>query len=175
MKDFLRSINNVVSPSISSRANALKGRLISRVAFLRKPPQPQLSMAKLLDAKSVFKSDVKIQGQLHCHENLVIEGIYQGHITAQNSTVAVVSSGQVCADIIAKKVIVEGEVIGNISAEDKVVLTASGTVTGNIKAAVVDLENGARFKGIIEMDPQLTEIIDQQLDLEPKVIAMEPS
>ena len=71
--------------------------------------------------------------------------------------------------------IVEGEVIGDISAEDKVVLTASGTVTGNIKAAVVDLENGARFKGIIEMDPQLTEIIDQQLDLEPKAIAMEPS
>jgi cytoskeletal protein CcmA (bactofilin family) len=75
----------------------------------------------------------------------VIDGLYQGHITAQNNTVAVGSSGQVSANIIAKKVIVEGEVIGDISAEDKVVLTASGTVTGNIKAAVVDLENGAKI------------------------------
>jgi cytoskeletal protein CcmA (bactofilin family) len=177
MKDFLRSLNNVVSPSISSQANALKIRLISQFALLRKPqqPQPQPSMAKLLDAKSVFKSDVKIQGQLHCNENLVIDGLYQGHITAQNNTVAVGSSGQVSADIIAKKVIVEGEVIGDISAEDKVVLTASGTVTGNIKAAVVDLENGARFKGIIEMDPQLANIIDEQLDLESKAIAIEPN
>jgi cytoskeletal protein CcmA (bactofilin family) len=132
-------------------------------------------MSALLDAKSVFKSDVRIQGQLHSNENLVIDGLYQGHITAQNNTVAVGSSGQVSANIIAKKVIVEGEVIGDISAEDKVVLTASGTVTGNIKAAVVDLENGARFKGIIEMDPPPAEVINEQLDPEPKAIAMEPS
>ena len=74
-----------------------------------------------------------------------------------------------------KTVIVEGEVTGDISAEDKVILAASGKLTGNIKAAVVDLKNGARFKGIIEMDPQSAEIIDQPLDLETKVIAMEPS
>jgi cytoskeletal protein CcmA (bactofilin family) len=66
-------------------------------------------------------------------------------------------------------------VIGDISAEDKVVLTASGTVIGNIKAAVVDLENGARFKGIIEIDPPPAEVINEHLDPEPKAIAMEPS
>ena len=169
MKDFFKSFNKVVSSLISS--------LKSQAELLRQsqPPQAKPCMSALLDAKSVFKSDVRIQGQLHSNENLVIDGLYQGHITAQNNTVAVGSSGQVSANIIAKKVIVEGEVIGDISAEDKVVLTASGTVTGNIKAAVVDLENGARFKGIIEMDPPLEEVINEQLDPAPKAIAMEPS
>jgi hypothetical protein len=40
---------------------------------------------------------------------------------------------------------------------------------------VVDLENGARFKGIIEIDPPLAEVINEQLDPAPKAIAMEPS
>ena len=55
------------------------------------------------------------------------------------------------------------------------VLATSGTVIGNIKAAVVDLEAGAKFKGILEIDPPQAEIIDQQLDLESKTIVMEPS
>lgn len=169
MKDFFKSFNKVVSSLISS--------LKSQAELLRQsqPPQAKLCMSALLDAKSVFKSDVRIQGQLQSNENLVIDGLYQGHITAQNNTVAVGSSGQVSANIMAKKVIVEGEVIGDISAEDKVVLTASGTVIGNIKAAVVDLENGARFKGIIEMDPPPAEVINEHLDPEPKAIAMEAS
>lgn len=169
MNDFFKSLNKFVSSWLSS--------LKSRIKLLRQPQQSEIkpSLTTSLDAKTVFMSDVKIQGQLYCDENLVIDGLYKGNITAKNSTVAVGSSGIVCADIVAKKVIVEGEMIGDISAEDKVVLAASGTVTGNIKAAVVDLENGARFKGIIEMDPQLTEIIDQQLDLESKTIVMEPS
>ena len=169
MNDFSKSLNKFVSSWINS--------LKSRTKFLRQPQQPEIkpSLANFLDAKSVFMSDVKIQGHLHCDENLVIDGLYKGNITAKNSTVAVGLSGQVSADIVADKVIVEGELIGNISAEDKVVLAASGTVTGNIKAAVVDLENGAKFKGILEIDPPQAEIIDQHLDLEAKAIAMEPS
>jgi cytoskeletal protein CcmA (bactofilin family) len=118
MKDFFKSFNKGVSSLISS--------LKSQAELLRQsqPPQAKPCMSALLDAKSVFKSDVRIQGQLQSNENLVIDGLYQGHITAQNNTVAVGSSGQVSANIMAKKVIVEGEVIGDISAEDKVVLTA---------------------------------------------------
>ena len=169
MKDYIESLNKLVSQWLSS----LKSRAVS----MRQPQQLDIepSLASLLDAKSLFMPDVKIQGQLKCDENLVIDGLYSGHITAQNSAVAVGPSGQVSADIVAKTVIVEGEVTGDISAEDKVILAASGKLTGNIKAAAVDLKNGARFKGIIEMDPQSAEIIDQPLDLETKVIAMEPS
>ena len=169
MNDFLKSLNKFVSSWISS--------IKSRTKLLRQTQQSQIkpTLSTLLDAKSVFMSDVKIQGQLHCEENLVIDGLYNGNITAKNSTVAVGPSGQVSADIVADKVIIEGELIGNISAEDKVVLAASGTVTGNIKAAVVDLESGAKFKGILQIDPPQAEIIDQQLDLEAKAIAMEPS
>lgn len=169
MNDFLKSLNKFVSSWISS--------IKSQTKLLRQTQKSEIkpSLATLLDAKSVFMSDVKIQGQLHCEENLVINGLYNGNITAKNSTVAVGPSGQVSADIVADKVIVEGELIGNISAEDKVVLAASGTVTGNIKAAVVDLESGAKFKGILQIDPPQAEIIDQQLDLEAKAIAMEPS
>ncbi|MBV1904704.1 MAG: polymer-forming cytoskeletal protein, partial [Pseudomonadales bacterium] len=63
-------------------------------------------------------------------------------------------SGKVTADIMAKVVKIEGEVTGDIAGDEKVVISSTGRVRGNIVAPRMTLEDGAKFKGSIDMDPE---------------------
>ena len=63
------------------------------------------------------------------------------------------TSGQVTADLEAKTVRVDGQVSGDISGGEKVIVSKTGHVLGNIVAPRVTLEDGAKFKGSIDMDP----------------------
>lgn len=95
---------------------------------------------------------VKIQGDIISDEDLVIEGQVEGTVTCNAHTVTVGKNGALKANVSAKEVTVDGSLEGNISGIEKVLVTASGVVRGNIVAPRVILEDGARFKGSIDMD-----------------------
>ena len=94
-----------------------------------------------------------IKGEVSGEEDLLIQGRVEGSVHMSNNEVAVGESGQVSADIHAKVAKVDGEVNGDITANEKVVISKSGNVRGNIVAPRVTLEDGAIFKGSIDMDP----------------------
>lgn len=96
---------------------------------------------------------IKIKGDISGDENLVIEGTVEGTVTLPGYDVAVGQSGEVSADIKANVVRIDGEVTGDISGVEKVVVSKNGRVKGNIVAPRVTLEDGAKFKGNIDMDP----------------------
>jgi len=103
--------------------------------------------------KAMIGSTVVIEGQITSGEDLVVEGNVFGTITAKEHEVTIGKSGQLKADIVAKVVRVEGNVQGDISGGEKVIIANTGNVLGNIDAPRVTLEDGAKFKGSIEMDP----------------------
>jgi cytoskeletal protein CcmA (bactofilin family) len=96
---------------------------------------------------------ITIKGEVNGEEDLLIQGKIEGSINLDNHEVTVGDSGQVSADIKAKVATINGEVTGDISANEKVVISRSGNVRGNIVAPRVTLEDGAIFKGSIDMDP----------------------
>lgn len=96
---------------------------------------------------------ITIKGEVSGDEDLLIQGRVEGTIQLNNHEVSVGESGKVSADIHAKVAKVDGEVTGDISAIEKVVISKSGNVRGNIVAPRVTLEDGAIFKGSIDMDP----------------------
>lgn len=98
-------------------------------------------------------STITIKGEITGDENLVIDGTVEGNIQLGGHELSVGKSGKVSADITAKTVKIEGEVRGDITGKEKVVLSNSGNVRGNIVAPRVTLEDGAIFKGSIDMDP----------------------
>ncbi|MFK8050189.1 MAG: polymer-forming cytoskeletal protein [Halioglobus sp.] len=98
-------------------------------------------------------SSIVIKGTVTGDEDLTIEGKVEGTIDLKSNVVSVGPSGRVKADISAKIVNIEGEVAGDISGNEKVVISKSGNVKGNIVAPRVTLEDGAIFKGSIDMDP----------------------
>jgi len=96
---------------------------------------------------------ITIKGEVSGDEDLLIQGRVEGTIQLGGNEVSVGESGKVSADIQAKVARVDGEVTGDITANEKVVISKSGNVRGNITAPRVTLEDGAIFKGSIDMDP----------------------
>jgi cytoskeletal protein CcmA (bactofilin family) len=96
---------------------------------------------------------IVIKGTVSGDEDLLVQGRVEGSIDLGAHEVSVGQSGRVTADINANVVKIDGEVTGDISGNEKVVISKSGNVRGNIVAPRVTLEDGAIFKGSIDMDP----------------------
>jgi len=96
---------------------------------------------------------IRIKGEVSGEEDLLIQGRVEGSITLKTHEVSVGESGQVFADILAKTIRIDGKVQGDITAVENVVISKLGNVRGNIVAPRVLLEDGAVFKGSIDMDP----------------------
>lgn len=115
-------------------------------------------------------SSIVIKGTVSGDEDLVIQGQVEGNIELGKHEVTVGESGRVAADINAKTVRIDGEVTGDVSGGEKVVISKSGNVRGNIVAPRVTLEDGAIFKGSIDMDPG-----DSAASSKPKLAADNPA
>ena len=98
-------------------------------------------------------STIKINGDITGDENLVIEGKVEGTVNLDGHELSVGQSGEVSANISASIVRIDGQVTGDIAGSEKVVVSKNGRVKGNIVAPRVTLEDGAKFKGSIDMDP----------------------
>src|SRR5262245_12042386 len=95
---------------------------------------------------------VQIKGELTGNEDLTIEGRVDGKVFLKDHNLTIGGNGRIAAEIHAKTVMVIGEVVGNITADDKVEIAATGAMRGDIIAPRVVLADGARFKGSIDMD-----------------------
>jgi cytoskeletal protein CcmA (bactofilin family) len=111
-------------------------------------PDPVLSRNK-----AMIGPKISIKGTISGEEDLLIQGKVEGTISLGDFEVAIGESAEVKANIRAKAVKIDGLVEGDISGGEKVVISKSGNVHGNIIAPRVTLEDGAIFKGSIDMDP----------------------
>jgi cytoskeletal protein CcmA (bactofilin family) len=84
-------------------------------------------------------------------ESLVIDGKVEGSINLPGNRVTVGRNGQVVASIIAREIVVLGKVRGNITATDRVDIRADGALTGDVACARISIEDGAFFKGGIDI------------------------
>jgi cytoskeletal protein CcmA (bactofilin family) len=124
------------------------------VSELVSPQAPSVSTIPA-PARSVamIGPSITIKGEITGEEDLLIQGKVEGTINLNGNQVSIGESGQVCADIQAKVIKIDGKVTGDITGIEKVVISKSGDVRGNIVAPRVTLEDGAIFKGSIDMDP----------------------
>ena len=94
---------------------------------------------------------LKIEGELIGREDLKIEGKIEGAISLGGYRLNVGSTAHIHADIIAREVVVAGEVIGNVNAPDRIELKKGGSIVGDLTTARLVIEDGAFFKGAIEI------------------------
>ncbi len=95
---------------------------------------------------------ISIKGDLTGEEDLVVEGRVEGTIDLKDNDLTVGKDGRVKASVGANTIFVEGEVEGDLTGDDQVVIRRSGHVQGNIIAPRVTLEDGCKFRGSIDMD-----------------------
>jgi len=102
-------------------------------------------------------SSLQIKGQITGTEDLQIDGKVDGPISLRGHELTVGSTAQLTSEIHARQVIVFGKVVGNVHARDRVDVKSDGSVIGDISTARISIEDGAQFKGRIEIDPTKTQ------------------
>lgn len=95
--------------------------------------------------------EIRINGRVSGDEEVVVQGTIEGTITLNNHLL-VDDGGRVVAEVEANSVSVRGHLEGDVVAQDIVQLLDGCTVTGNIRAPRITIEEGAKFKGNIDMD-----------------------
>jgi cytoskeletal protein CcmA (bactofilin family) len=101
---------------------------------------------------------MRICGEIRTNEELVVDGEVEGSLESQ-SLLTVGPNGKVRANIRAREVIIFGSVHGNVEALEKIAIRDQGTLVGDIKTAGISIDDGAYFKGSIDIvrpEPKVT-------------------
>jgi cytoskeletal protein CcmA (bactofilin family) len=114
-----------------------------------RPPAGTANLAKP-EGPTIFGKTMKIIGDVKCDEELFVDGELEGRLDLKNR-LTIGPESKVNANIKAKEVIVFGSVRGNVEAEERIALRAGATIVGDIKTAGIIIEDGAYFKGGIDI------------------------
>ena len=97
-------------------------------------------------------ASLQVKGEISGNEDLMIDGSVEGLIQLEERKLTVGPTAKVTADIIAREVVVFGNVKGNLHAKDRIEIKKDGSVNGDLTTARIMIEVGAYFKGSIEID-----------------------
>ncbi len=118
-----------------------------------------------------------IKGEVSGSEDLTVEGRVEGRIDLKDHNLTIGQNGRVTAEIHAKNITIVGEVTGNVVADERVDLTDTAKLIGDIRAPRISVSDGAKFKGSVDMvqskDGQEKSQQQQQKNKNAQVMQME--
>jgi len=101
---------------------------------------------------------LKIKGEIIGDEDLRVDSEVEGSISLGGHRLTVGQGARVGAEIVAREVVVHGDVTGDISARDRIEIKRDGSVVGDLTTARIVIEDGAYFKGSVEIDRSQTQV-----------------
>jgi cytoskeletal protein CcmA (bactofilin family) len=108
------------------------------------PPAPPVTRGATIGASMTVK------GEVYSREELHVDGEILGSIEMQHR-LSVGPSGKIKANVKAKEVDVQGSIQGNVESAEKIIIRDKGSLVGDIKTAGIVIEDGAYFKGSIDI------------------------
>lgn len=116
------------------------------------PMRQRQEAPKAQKPMAVIGPKIRFKGELVGEEDLLVQGQVEGTIDLKGHHLTVGEQGTLLANVTAKTITVEGKVQGDLQGEERISIRSSSNVQGNIKAERVVLEDGAKFRGSIDMD-----------------------
>jgi cytoskeletal protein CcmA (bactofilin family) len=121
---------------------------------IQRPPyaEPSVKRAAAARDSATIGPSIRIDGDVRGEEDLLIEGEVTGTVQLQGNNLVIGSQGRVKANVYAQSIEVEGQMDGDLCGSERVSIRKGARVTGNVTAPRVNIEDGAHFKGSVEMD-----------------------
>jgi len=113
-------------------------------------PRPESVTPAPPHSTAAIGSSMFIKGDISTREELLVDGEVEGTLES-HSLLTVGPKGRVRANIKAREVVIFGSVKGNIEVTEKIAIRGEGSLVGNIKAAGIGIDDGAYFKGSIDI------------------------
>ena len=116
--------------------------------------------------QTVIGEKITIEGSIRGEEHLVMDGAMKGAIELKNNNFSIGSRGRFEGEIQARNVSISGEMNGKIKTQGKVQITKEADFTGEIEAKTISVEDGAYFKGVIELqrEPHRKPVVQTKAD-----------
>jgi cytoskeletal protein CcmA (bactofilin family) len=119
--------------------------------------------------KATIGTSMTIKGDIHSREELTIDGEVEGSVESY-SLLTVGPNGKVRANIKAREVVVYGSVRGNVEVVEKIAIREQGSLVGDIKTAGISIDDGAYFKGSIDIVRPEPKVTTKPVKTEPKPV-----
>jgi len=103
-------------------------------------------------ASARLGQSLHVKGEITGNEDLQVDGSVEGLVSLEERKLTVGASAKLTADVVAREIIVYGTVKGNLRARDRIEIKKDGSVIGDLTTARIMIEDGAYFKGSIEID-----------------------
>ena len=114
--------------------------------------KPDTLQAAAPDTTGWLGSSLHVKGDITGTEDLQIDGSVEGQIHLDERKLTLGPAAKVTADIEARDVVVYGYLKGNVRAKGRIEIKKDGAIIGNLRTAQIMIEDGADFKGSIEID-----------------------
>jgi len=116
------------------------------------PPQPitvtPVPIARVLAAMG---ASLLIKGELTGSEDILIEGRVEGKIAFPGHLVTIGAQAKISAEVVAKAVIIQGTLTGNVTASERFEIRAGGSMAGDLVSPKVVMAEGSEFSGRVDM------------------------
>jgi cytoskeletal protein CcmA (bactofilin family) len=113
------------------------------------PPTPE-PVKTASHAGGTIGASMTVKGEVYSREELHVDGEIQGSIELQHR-LTVGPNGKIRANVKAKEVVLQGSIQGNVQSAEKIIIRDKGSLVGDIKTAGIVIEDGAYFKGSIDI------------------------
>ncbi|WP_308363744.1 MULTISPECIES: polymer-forming cytoskeletal protein [unclassified Microbulbifer] len=120
--------------------------------------------------KSVIGKNIKFRGELIGNESLHIEGTVEGTVIMEGHNLSVGAGGELNANIHAKNITVEGALTGDALAEELIEIRRTAVVKGNLIAPRIQLDDGGKFRGSMDMVDTDAEMKERTSDFKEKLV-----
>lgn len=117
-------------------------------------PAPRTSKAATAAGGAVIGASIVVDGDVTGSEDMTIHGRVKGTVRLPDNELQIGPDGRIEATVHARSIRVDGHVKGDLKADQEIIVRRTGDVRGNLNAPRIGLEEGAKFKGRIDMDPK---------------------
>lgn len=140
----------------NSFLSSLKDEPVNAVEEAAKAADTQSSFSEKIEAslskeKSVIGKNIKFRGELIGTEDLHIEGKVEGTVLMEGQNLSIGKEGEIDANVHAQTIIINGKLTGDVLADDIIEIRSSAVVKGNLIAPRIQLDDGGKFRGSMDM------------------------
>lgn len=147
VRSWWRDLNLFVSqvrPRVSRKAPMLSSKMTTPNTAKLEPQNLQVNLSRL-------GPNLSVKGEISGNEDLLIDGSVEGFVRLNEKKLMIGPTANVKADLIAGQVVVRGNVRGNVCAKNRIEIGNDGSITGDLTTPQIFIEEGALFKGSIEI------------------------
>lgn len=130
-------------PPVAPQATSAPGQERSQAP----PPAPVSQTPRITAA---IGKGMRVRGEIHCDEELYLDGEVEGTLEVRQR-LTIGPSGKVKANVKAKELVVSGSIQGDVDAADRIAIMKGASIIGDVKTAGIVIEDGAYFKGGIDI------------------------